>query len=163
SVNTDISTKLLLTAADVLKNNPTTLLKIENFLNGRTKNTYQGYTQTVSYLNDSQNTAYLKAINSSDFCIIQGPPGTGKTETIGNIVKHLVDCGLNVFVTAPTHTAINNCLNAVASKIKDNTKVIKIGEKASNKEVQENPHVAKKARVTFGSYINNANYSQTGI
>jgi MinD superfamily P-loop ATPase len=53
--------------------------------------------------------------NASDFCIIQGPPGTGKTETIGNIVKHLVDCGLKVFVTAPTHTAINNCLNAVAS------------------------------------------------
>lgn len=163
AVNTDISTKLLLTAADVLKHNPTTLLKIENFLNGRTINTYQGYSQKVGYLNDSQNTAYLKAINASDFCIIQGPPGTGKTETIGNIVKHLVDCGLKVFVTAPTHTAINNCLNAVASKIKDNTKVIKIGEKASNKEVQENPFVAKKSRVTYSGYVNNANFSQNGI
>lgn len=159
----DIGTKLLLTAAEVLKNNPATLQKIENFLNGRTKNTYQGYSQKVGYLNDSQNTAYLKAINASDFCIIQGPPGTGKTETIGNIVKHLVDSGLKVFVTANTHTAINNCLNAVASKIKDNTKVIKIGEKASNKEVQENPYVAKKSRVTYAGYINNANYSQKGI
>lgn len=163
AVNTDISTRLLLTAADVLKNNPTTLLKIQNFLNGRSKNTYQGYSQKVGYLNDSQNTAYLKAINASDFCIIQGPPGTGKTETIGNIVKHLVDCGLKVFVTAPTHTAINNCLNSVASKIKDNTKVIKIGEKASNKEVQENSFVAKKSRVTYSGYVNNANYCQKGI
>jgi DNA replication ATP-dependent helicase Dna2 len=163
AVNTDVSTKLLLTAADVLKNNPTTLLKIENFLNGRTKNNYQGYSQKVGYLNDSQNTAYFKAINSSDFCIIQGPPGTGKTETIGNIVKHLVDCGLKVFVTAPTHTAINNCLNAVASKIKDNTKVIKIGEKASNKEVQVNAFVAKKSRVTYSGYLNNTNFSQKGI
>src|SRR5690606_2924953 len=163
AVNTDISTKLLLTAADVLKNNPTTLLKIENFLNGRTKNTYQGYSQKVGYLNDSQNTAYLKAINASDFCIIQGPPGTGKTETIGNIVKHLDDCGLKVFVTATTHTAINNCLNAVASKIKDSTKVIKIGEKASNKEVQENPFVAKKSRITYSGYVSNANFSQKGI
>jgi DNA replication ATP-dependent helicase Dna2 len=163
AVNTDISTKLLLTAADVLKNNPTTLLKIENFLNGRTKNTYQSYSQKESHLNNSQNTAYLKAINASDFCIIQGPPGTGKTETIGNIVKHLVDCGLKVFVTAPTHTAINNCLNAVASKIKDNTKVIKIGEKASNKEVQENPFVSKKSRVTYSGYVYNANFSQKGI
>ena len=163
AINTDISTKLLLTAAEVLKNNPTTLLKIENFLNGRTKNTYQGFSQEVGYLNTSQNKAYLKAINASDFCIIQGPPGTGKTETIGNIVKHLVDSGLKVFVTAPTHTAINNCLNAVASKIKDNTKVIKIGEKASNKEVQENPYVGKKSRVTYAGYINNANYSQKGI
>jgi DNA replication ATP-dependent helicase Dna2 len=163
AVNTDISTKLLLTAAEVLKNNQTTLLKVENFLNGRTKNTYQGFSQKVGYLNESQNIAYLKAINASDFCIIQGPPGTGKTETIGNIVKHLVDSGLNVFVTAPTHTAINNCLNAVASKIKDNTKVIKIGEKASNKEVQENPNIAKKSRLTYPSYVNNANYSQKGI
>jgi DNA replication ATP-dependent helicase Dna2 len=159
----DIGTKLLLTAAEVLKNNPTTLLKIENFLNGKTKNTYQGFSQKVGYLNESQNTAYLKTINASDFCIIQGPPGTGKTETIGNIVKHLVESGLKVFVTAPTHTAINNCLNAVASKIKDNTKVIKIGEKASNKEVQENPYVGKKSRVTYDSYINNTNYSQNGI
>lgn len=163
AVNTDISTRLLLTAAEVLKDNVTTLHKIENFLNGKTKNAYQGYSQRIGYLNDSQNTAYLKAINASDFCLIQGPPGTGKTETIGNIAKHLVDSGLKVFVTAPTHTAINNCLNAVASKIKDNSKVIKIGEKASNKEVQDNPNVAKKSRVTYSSYINNANYSQKGI
>lgn len=163
AVNVDISTKLLLTAAEVLQNNELTRFKIENFLNGRTKNNYQGYSQKVGYLNDSQNTAYLKAINASDFCIIQGPPGTGKTETIGNIAKQLVDCGLKVFVTAPTHTAINNCLNAVASKIKDNTKVIKIGEKASNKEVQENPFVAKKSRVTYAGYVNNANFSQKGI
>lgn len=162
-VNVDVSTKLLLTAAEVLQKNETTRLKIENFLNGRTKNTYQGYSQKVGYLNDSQNTAYLNAINASDYCIIQGPPGTGKTETIGNIVKHLVDCGLKVFVTAPTHTAINNCLNAVASKIQDNTKVIKIGEKASNKEVQENPFVAKKERVTHSGYVNNENFSQKGI
>lgn len=163
AVNIDISTRLLLTAAEVLQNNEATRLKIENFLNGRTKNTFEGFSQKVGYLNDSQNTAYLKAINSSDFCIIQGPPGTGKTETIGNIVKHLVESGFKVFVTAPTHTAINNCLNAVASKIKDNTKVIKIGEKASNKEVQENFYVVKKSRLTHAEYINNTDYNQQGI
>jgi Cdc6-like AAA superfamily ATPase len=163
AVNSDISTRLLMTAADVLKYNEVTLGKIENFLNGRTKNRYQGFLQKMGYLNDSQNAAYLKAINSSDFCIIQGPPGTGKTETIGYIVKHLVDSGLKVFVTANTHTAINNCLNAVASKIKDKTKVIKIGEKASNKEVQENAYIAKKSRVTYKGYIGNPNLSQDGI
>lgn len=159
----DIGTKLLLTAAEVLNTNPTIRLKIENILNGRTINTYQRYSQKVEYLNDSQNSAYLAAINSSDFCIIQGPPGTGKTETIGNIVKHLVNCGFKVFVTAPTHTAINNCLNSIASKIKDNSKVIKIGEKANNKEVQENSHVSKKSRLTYIGYLNNTNYSQKGI
>lgn len=163
SINTDISTKLLKTAAEILKNNETTLRKIDSFLNGKTRNNFQTFSQRVDYLNDSQNLAYLKAINASDFCIIQGPPGTGKTETIGNITKHLIDCGLKVFITAPTHTAINNCLNAVASKVKDYSKVIKIGEKASNKEVQENQHVTKKSRVTFSSYLNNPNYNQNGI
>ena len=163
AVNTNISTKLLLNAAEILKNNDDTLHKIESFLNGRTINNFHNYTQKVGYLNDSQNTAYLKAINASDFCIIQGPPGTGKTETIGNIAKHLVDCGLKVFVTASTHTAINNCLNAVSSKVKDNSKVIKIGEKASNKEVQNNPYIVKKSRLNYASYINNLNYSQNGI
>lgn len=163
SVNTDISTKLLLTAAEILRNNETTLRKIDNFLNGRTRNNFQSYSDGVGYLNDSQNSAYLKAINASDFCIIQGPPGTGKTETIGNIVKHFLDCGLKVFVTAPTHTAINNCLNAVASKVKDNSKVIKIGEKASNKELQENQYVTKKSRVPYSSYLINSCYNQKGI
>lgn len=163
AVNMDISTKLLLTAAEILKTNETTLLKIDSFLNGRTRNNFQNYSQRVGYLNDSQNSAYLKAINASDFCIIQGPPGTGKTETIGFIAKHLIDCGLKVFVTAPNHTAINNCLNAVASKVKDNSRVIKIGEKASNKEVQENQFVTKKSRVTYSGYLNNPGYNQTGI
>lgn len=163
SVKTDISTKLLLTAAEVLKNNKATLSKIDCFLNGKAINTYKSNTQKVGYLNSSQNTAYLKSINSSDFCIIQGPPGTGKTETIGNIVKQLVDSGLKVFVTAPTHTAINNCLNAVSSRIMDNKRVIKIGEKASNKEVQSNTLITKKTRLTYSGYENNENYCQQGI
>ncbi|HEX8279274.1 MAG TPA: AAA domain-containing protein, partial [Segetibacter sp.] len=163
SVDTDISTKLLLCAAEILKKNETSLRKIDSFLNGRTKNSYQTYSERVTYLNDSQNIAYLKAINASDFCIIQGPPGTGKTETIGNIAKQLIGCGLKVLVTAPTHTAINNCLNAVASRVKDNSKVIKIGEKASNKEVEGNQYVTKKSRVSYSSYLMNPSYSQNGI
>lgn len=159
----DIGTKLLLTAADVLINNQSVLQKIESFLNGQAVNTYQGYSRRIDYLNDSQNQAYLNAINASDFCLIQGPPGTGKTETIGKIVKTLVDQGLKVFVTAPTHTAINNCLNAIASKIKDSTKVVKIGEKANNKEVMGNLFVAKKSRLTYPSYISSSNFSQNGI
>lgn len=153
-VHTDIGTKLLRTAAQILQNDNTTLNKIDNFLNGKTKNNFQNHLQKVGYLNESQNSAYLKAINSSNFCIIQGPPGTGKTETIGNITKQLVDSGLKVFITAPTHTAINNCLNAISSKIKDPSKVIKIGEKAQNKEVQDNSSVLKKTRYSYYSNKN---------
>lgn len=159
AVPTDIGTKLLLTAAQILKDNSSSLQKIDNFLNGKTQNNFQSHSQKVGYLNDSQNSAYLKAINANSFCIIQGPPGTGKTETIGNITKQLVDSGLKVFITAPTHTAINNCLNAVSSKIKDPSKVIKIGEKAQNKEIQDNDFVLKKSRYTYF----NANYNSKGI
>jgi DNA replication ATP-dependent helicase Dna2 len=159
SVQTDIGTKLLLTAAQILKDDSSSLQKIDNFLNGKTKNNFQSHSQKVGYLNDSQNSAYLKAINANSFCIIQGPPGTGKTETIGNIAKQLVDSGLKVFISAPTHTAINNCLNAVSSKIKDPSKVIKIGEKAQNKEIQDNDFVLKKSRYTYF----NSNYNSKGI
>jgi superfamily I DNA and/or RNA helicase len=163
TVKIDIITKLLSAAAQILKDNSSTLNKIDSFLNGRTKNNFKNYSQRVGYLNDSQNTAYLQAINASDFCIIQGPPGTGKTETIANITKELIESGLNVFITAPTNTAINNCLNAISLKIKDGSKVIKIGEKASNKEVHDNQFVIKKSKVPYSSYLNNPSYRQNGI
>ncbi len=163
AVKVDITAKLLLSAAQILSDNNQTLNKIDSFLNGKTKNSLKNNSLRVGYLNDSQNTAYLKAINASDFCIIQGPPGTGKTETIGNITKQLIESGLNVFITAPTNTAINNCINSIASKVKDSSRVIKIGEKAGNKEVQENQFVMKKSRLAYSSYINNPIYNQKGI
>jgi len=162
-VHTDIGTKLLLSAAQILKDNDATLLKIDKFLNGRASNNFQDYTQKVGYLNDSQNIAYLKAINTSDFCLIQGPPGTGKTETIGNIAKHLIDYGLKVFITAPTHTAINNCLNAISDKVRDSSKLIKIGEKAQSKEIKDNQDITKKTRLKYSTYKSSHDINQSGI
>lgn len=151
AAHTDISTKLLYSAAVILKTNAPVLQKISRFLNGEVSNTFKAFDQEVGYLNASQNKAYLNAVNASDFCIIQGPPGTGKTETIGNIAKHLIESGLKVFITAPTHTAINNALNAVASKVSNANKVIKIGEKAQNKEILQNPGITKKSRFNYYS------------
>jgi DNA replication ATP-dependent helicase Dna2 len=107
--------------------------------------------------------ALRKAVNASNYSIIQGPPGTGKTETIANIVKYFVDQGLTVFVTAPTHTAINNSLNTIASRIKDSSKVVKIGEKASNKEVEKNVYVTKKTRLSRSSYNHDTKLNKSGI
>lgn len=163
TVKTDIGTKLLLTAAQILKDNSSTLDKIDTFLNGRTKNSFGHFSQKVGYLNDSQNSAYLKAINGSDFCIIQGPPGTGKTETIANITKYFIDCGLKVFITAPTHTAINNCLNAISLRVKDSSKLIKIGEKAQYKEIKDNKDITRKTRLKYSTYKYSADLSQNGI
>ena len=163
AVQTDIGTKLLLIAAQLLNDNDETLSKLGNFINGKTKNDFKTYSQKVGYLNDSQNTAYLKAINSSDFCIIQGPPGTGKTETIANITKHLIDSGLKVFITAPTHTAINNCLHAIAKIVKDSKKVVKIGENAQNRAIQNNEFIIKKTRLQYPTYQASSEFSKKGI
>jgi len=163
TVKTDIGTKLLLTAAQTLKDNSSTLQKIEYFLIGKTWNSFQNHSQKVGYLNDSQNAAYLKAINASDFCIIQGPPGTGKTETIANITKQLIDSGLKVFITAPTHTAINNCLQAISNKVKDSSKVVKIGEKAQNKDIQNNENITKKTRLQYPTFQSSSELSKNGI
>jgi DNA replication ATP-dependent helicase Dna2 len=114
-------------------------------------------------LNESQNDAVRKAISSSDYHLIQGPPGTGKTETIAHIAKILVDSGKKVFVTAPTHTAINNCLNAISKKIKDSSKVVKIGEKYQAKEIIGNEHITRKTRLPLENFSFNQDLSQRGI
>jgi DNA replication ATP-dependent helicase Dna2 len=162
-VKTEIGTKLLQTAAQILKDDNSILKKIDNFLNGKATNSFKDYSKKINYLNESQNTAYLRAINASDFCIIQGPPGTGKTETIANISKYFVENGLKVFITAPTHTAINNCLNLISSKIKDASKVIKIGEKAQYKEIKDNEYITKKTRLNYSIYKNSNELSHNGI
>ncbi len=162
-VHTDIGTKLLLSAAQMLKDDAAIQQKIDSFLNGRARNSLHSFSQNVGYLNDSQNTAYLNAINSSEFCLIQGPPGTGKTETIANIAKHFIDCGLRIFVTAPTHTAINNCLNAISSKVNDASKLIKIGEKAQSKEIKDNQYITRKTRLKYSTYKFSHDLNQRGI
>lgn len=157
----DIGTKILTTTAQLIASDSSALARVDNFLNGRIKNSFSNFSQKVGHLNDSQNEAYLDAVNASDFCIIQGPPGTGKTETISNIARQLVEAGLKIFITAPTHTAINNCVNAIAGKIKDSSKVIKIGDKAQNKEIKGN--ILTKTRLSHSSYLNSADCSKNGI
>lgn len=163
TVYTNIGTKLLLTTSNVLESNATVLNRVDSFINGNIKNSFSNFSIKVDYLNESQNQAYLKALNSSDFCIIQGPPGTGKTETIANIVKKLITDGNKVFISAPTHTAINNCLEAISSRIKDRSKVVKIGEKAQNKEIQLNSFITKKTRLSSYSYNKSTDLNKNGI
>ena len=163
SVNNDIGTRMLLTTANFLNENRTVMNRIEKFLNGQTQNLLSNYNFIVEYLNKSQNNAFLNSINSSDFTLIQGPPGTGKTLTIAYITQYLIEKGYKVFITAPTHTAINNCIDAISARIKDSSKVIKIGENAQNKEIQENKYVLRKTRLPFTTYSNNNDFSKNGI
>lgn len=159
----DATEKMLTKTAEVLSNTPEKLTRIENFLNGKTANQFTNSLIQIEYLNNSQNTALSNAINSSNFCIIQGPPGTGKTETIANIVKCLIEQGKKVFVTAPTHTAINNCLNAISKRVQDSSKVIKIGNKPQNKEIANNTNITIKSSLGYPTYQKSSDLNQNGI
>lgn len=161
-VKASITLKLLSATIGNLENDGIRLTRIEQLLSGTIDNNSTSHFQ-YSQLNDSQNGAVEKAINSPSFHIIQGPPGTGKTETIAHIAKILVDEGKKVFVTAPTHTAINNCLNAISKKVKDASKVVKIGEKYQAAEILGNQYLTRIPRLPFFKYPNNPLFSQDGI
>lgn len=160
--NSNITLKLLTATAGSLEYDNNRLNKIELLLGGKLENnTTCGFRYTQ--LNESQNAAVEKAICSNHFHLIQGPPGTGKTETIAHMAKVLVESGKKVFVTAPTHTAINNCLNAISARIKDKSKVIKIGEKYQAAEILGNIYVTRKTRLPFENYSYNPDFSKKGI
>lgn len=161
-VKTDLTQKLMSSTAGNLESDSVRLNKIEQLLAGKLDNlTSKDFTYTQ--LNDSQNLATKRAISVPNFHIIQGPPGTGKTETIAHIAKILVEAGKKVFITAPTHTAINNCLNAIAAKVKDSSKLIKIGEKYQAAEILGNNYITRKTRLPLFKYTGNLEFSQNGI
>tara|TARA_R110000868_G_scaffold411461_1_gene704395 strand:- start:1604 stop:3439 length:1836 start_codon:yes stop_codon:yes gene_type:complete len=161
-VKTDLTLKLLSATAGNLEADRIRLNKIEKLLGGKLENSSSSFFQ-YQRLNESQNRAIEKAVISPNFHLIQGPPGTGKTETIAHIAKILLDEGKNVFITAPTHTAINNCLNAISNQIRDKSKVVKIGEKYQAAEILTNEYITRKTRLPLESYKYNDELSREGI
>lgn len=159
----DATEKMLTKTTEVLSNDNDKLSRIDKFLNGKAGNTFKSDSTHVGYLNSSQNTALTKAVYSTHFCIIQGPPGTGKTETIANIAQVLLGQGKKIFVTAPTHTAINNCLNAISRRVENKSKVIKIGKKPQNKEIANNSNITIKSSLAYSKYITSPELNQNGI
>ena len=162
AVNTNITQRLLQTSWDILYGNPDYCDHLERFLTGKFQNQYRE-SPSPSCGNPSQNEAIRKAFTCKYFHLIQGPPGTGKTFTIAKIVRFLVHCGKKVFVTAPTHTAINNCLNAIAKELQDATQVVKVGERYQAEEILHNPHITRKSSLKKRDYENNPAYSQKGF
>lgn len=83
-------------------------------------------------LNITQKEAFVNAIATKNYYLIQGPPGTGKTHLLAHIAKALAEQGLNVLITAFTHTAINNALQKI-SALTGYPHVVKVG-KSNQKE-----------------------------
>jgi len=61
-------------------------------------------------LNKWQQTALNWADAAEDLLCIHGPPGTGKTRILTAIIKHTVDSGERVLVTAHSNQAVDNLL-----------------------------------------------------
>lgn len=156
------TTKLLNSTYQQLINSKQLLEKMSSLLEGRANNAYSSQSFQLSS-NASQNDAISKALCCSLFCLIQGPPGTGKTYTIAKIVGELVRREKKIFVTGPTHTAINNCLNAISNELKDSKQLVKLGEKRQASEILQNTNISRKTRLPFGSYQFNKSFSQRGF
>ncbi len=61
----------------------------------------------ISYLNESQNEALKKVVETPDVAFVHGPPGTGKTTTIVEAIKLTIQEEKQVLVSAPSNAAID--------------------------------------------------------
>lgn len=162
AVNSNITQRLLRATWENLYGNPDYCEHLERFLTGQFHNQYRE-SPSPDCGNLSQNEAIRKSFVCSYFHLIQGPPGTGKTFTIAKIVYYLMKMGKKVFVTAPTHTAINNCLNAIANELQDKRFVVKVGERHQADEIMNNPHITRKKSLKRYEYQHDSELSQDGF
>lgn len=66
----------------------------------------------IDGLNESQQKAFLMAVDGSPVSLIKGPPGTGKTHVINAIVQYITkELREKVIISSQTHIAIDNVLD----------------------------------------------------
>ncbi|HEU5026822.1 MAG TPA: AAA domain-containing protein [Spirillospora sp.] len=68
-------------------------------------------------LDDSQRSAFRKALAVPDAGLILGPPGTGKTRTITEIARACAAAGERVLVTSYTNRAVDNVLQELPADL----------------------------------------------
>ncbi len=78
--------------------------------------------------NDRQQEAVAGGVACHWCHLIQGPPGTGKTRVLAQIVKQRIQRGERVLVSACTHRAIHEALNAVKNAMPEFDAVVKISQ-----------------------------------
>ncbi len=85
---------------------------------------------------------------------IQGPPGTGKTYTGAKVIHTLVTAGLRVGITAMSHAAIDNLMQAVVDRFKEE------GDSGKLRAVRK----AKEGSVRGIRYVDdNASVARSGL
>ncbi len=85
---------------------------------------------------------------------IQGPPGTGKTYTGAHMIRTLVDAGLRVGVTAMSHAAIDNLMQAVVDRFEEegDSENLRAVRKAKEGSVRGVRYVDDNANVARGDF-----------
>ena len=85
---------------------------------------------------------------------IQGPPGTGKTFTGAHMIRTLVNAGLRVGVTAMSHAAVDNLMQAVVDRFKEqgDTENLRAVRKAKEGSVRGVRYEDDNARVARGDF-----------
>lgn len=164
AIETTATFNMLRTTADFLANNLAKTKQIEELLDGEytcTNNETLNFNE--SSLNSSQNNAIQQALQSDYIHLIQGPPGTGKTHTIAHLCNTLLKQNKNIFITGPTHTAINNCLDKIATVVKNPSQVIKVGERYQSNDIQNTQLITITQRLPYKNYQRNIAYSHEGI
>ena len=160
--NQNVTHRLLKATWEILNNNKNVAQFFDSFLNGDYENGYSPI-EIEPLDNESQNEAVRKSLGSRYFHLIQGPPGTGKTFTIAKIVSLMLEQGKNVLVTGPTHTAINNCLNAISKLVPDNSKIVKLGERYQAEEIRGNANISKCKQLRHYEFERDGKFSKNGI
>eukprot|EP01053_Blabericola_migrator_P012236 Blabericola_migrator_1__12235@NODE_761_length_6625_cov_98_853614_g543_i0_p1_GENE_NODE_761_length_6625_cov_98_853614_g543_i0NODE_761_length_6625_cov_98_853614_g543_i0_p1_ORF_typecomplete_len884_score128_04AAA_12/PF13087_6/2e53AAA_11/PF13086_6/1e49AAA_30/PF13604_6/7_7e23Viral_helicase1/PF01443_18/10Viral_helicase1/PF01443_18/1_5e12AAA_19/PF13245_6/8_4e15ResIII/PF04851_15/5_1e11PIF1/PF05970_14/4_3e05PIF1/PF05970_14/1_8PhoH/PF02562_16/0_0012PhoH/PF02562_16/5_6UvrDhelicase/PF00580_21/3_8e05IstB_IS21/ len=89
----------------------------------------------LSQLNPSQRLAVRKSIADHPCYCIHGPPGTGKTMTIMAMIRSLVAMEYKVLATAPSNTAVDNMMEAIA--VGGSLRMIRLGHPS---RIQESLH-----------------------
>lgn len=91
---------------------------------GDKKDNDHSHLDSHEYLNQSQQDAINKMIESSQIGIIHGPPGTGKTTTLVQLVKLVLRTEKKVLVCGPS----NSCVDLMAKKLDEQKlKVLRVG------------------------------------
>lgn len=75
------------------------------------------HVRPVERLDDSQLSAFHKALAVPDLALIQGPPGTGKTHTIKQIVLACAAFGHKVLISSYTNRAVDNVLKDLPASL----------------------------------------------
>jgi superfamily I DNA and/or RNA helicase len=100
-----------------------------NILTGQKKPSFNSaVTAPIAGLNESQQAAVAKIIESNELAIVHGPPGTGKTTTLIQAIKAMLRLeGDRILVVAPSNAAVDLLTERLAAQ---DLNVVRVGNPA---------------------------------